>query len=89
MRGTAPEGVRWVTNLGAREKKPHTNRGECGDGEERSVDVGKELGKEDRQWLEAVELAMKCTRCREMYTLPRNGQKTTRGQWGHWQREFK
>lgn len=87
MRGTAPEGVRWLTNLGAREKKP--TRTEVNAETERSVDVGKELGKEDRQWLEAVELAVKCTRCREMYTLPRNGHKTTRGQWGHWQRELK
>lgn len=38
---------------------------------ERSVDVGKELGKEDRQWLEAVELAVKCTRCRETDRGPR------------------
>lgn len=35
------------------------------------MDVGKELGKEDRQWLEAVELAMKCTRCRETDRRPR------------------
>lgn len=67
MRGTAPEGVRWLTNLGAREK----NKTEVNAETERSVDVGKELGKEDRQWLEAVELAVKCTRCRETDTRPR------------------
>lgn len=69
MRGTAPEGVRWVTSLGAREKK--NTRAEVNAETERSVDVGKELGKEDRQWLEAVELAVKCTRCRETDTRPR------------------